>query len=57
MWEHIRILKRLLLVMEIAMHLVTYYTCSKENCKLIAINLSNQRALDADPKAIKQICF
>ena len=43
--------------MEIAMHLVTYYTCSKENCKLIAINLSNQRALDADPKAIKQICF
>ena len=57
MWEHIRILKRLLLVIEIAMHLVTYYTCSKENCKLIAINLSNQRALDADPKAIKQICF
>ena len=57
MWEHIRILKRLLLVMEIAMHLFTYYTCSKENCKLIAINLSNQRALDADPKAIKQICF
>ena len=26
------------------------YTCSKENYKLIAIDLSKQKALDPDPK-------
>ena len=29
----------------------------KENCKMIAIDLSKQQALDADPTAIQQINF
>ena len=33
------------------------YSCFKENYKLIAIDLSKQQALDADPRAIKQINF
>ena len=28
-----------------------------ENCRLIAADLSKQRALDADPRAIQQIIF
>ena len=31
------------------------YTYFKENCKLIAIDLSKQQELDADPRAIQQI--
>ena len=33
------------------------YPYFKENCKVIAINLSKQQALDADPRAIQQINF
>ena len=33
------------------------YTYFKENYKMIAINLSKQQALDADPRAIQQINF
>ena len=33
------------------------YTYFKKNYKLIAIDLSKQRALDADPRAIQQISF
>ena len=34
-----------------------YYSYFKENYKLIAIYLSKQQALDADPRAIQQINF
>ena len=33
------------------------YSYFKENYKLIAIDLSKQQALDADPRAIRQINF
>ena len=33
------------------------YSCFNENYKLIAIYLSRQQALDADPRAIQQINF
>ena len=33
------------------------YTYFKENYKMIAIDLSKQQALDADPRAIQQIIF
>ena len=33
------------------------YTYFKENCQLIAIDLTKQQALDADPKAMQQINF
>ena len=33
------------------------YAYSKDNCKLIAVDLSKQKALDADPRAIQQIVF
>ena len=33
------------------------YNCFKEYSKMIAIDLSKQQTLDADPKAIKQINF
>ena len=33
------------------------YTYFKENYKMIAIDLSKQRELDADPRAIQQINF
>ena len=33
------------------------YTYFKENYKLIAIDLSKQQALDADPRGIQQINF
>ena len=33
------------------------YSCFKENYKMIAIDLSKQQALDADPRAIQQINF
>ena len=33
------------------------YACFKDNYKLIAVDLSRQKALDADPRAIQQIVF
>ena len=33
------------------------YIYFKKHCKMIAIDLSKQQALDADPKAIQQINF
>ena len=33
------------------------YTYFKENHKMVAIDLSKQQALDADPRAIQQINF
>ena len=33
------------------------YTYFKKYCKMIAVDLSKQQALDADPKAIQQINF
>ena len=33
------------------------YTYLKENHKMVAIDLSKQQALDADPRAIQQINF
>ena len=33
------------------------YPYLKENCKMIAIDLSKQQALDADPRAIQQFKF
>ena len=33
------------------------YVYFKENCRLIAVDLSKQKALDADPRAIQQIVF
>ena len=33
------------------------YAYFKDNYRLIAINLSKQKALDADPRAIQQIVF
>ena len=33
------------------------YSYVKENYKLIAVDLSKQQALDADPRAIQQINF
>ena len=35
-------------------HRLSYF---KENCKLIAIHLSNRQKLGADPKTIQQINF
>ena len=33
------------------------YACFKDYYKLIAVDLSKQKALDADPRAIQQIVF
>ena len=33
------------------------YTCFRDNYKMIAVDLSRQQALDADPRAIQQINF
>ena len=33
------------------------YSYFKENCKMISVDLSKQRPLDADPGAIQQINF
>ena len=33
------------------------YVCFKDNYRLIAVDLSKQKALDADPRAIQQIIF
>ena len=34
-----------------------YYNYFNKHCEIIAIDLSKQQALDADPKAIQQINF
>ena len=34
-----------------------HYTYFKDNCRLIAVDLSKQKALDADPRAIQKIAF
>ena len=33
------------------------YVYFKENCRLIAVDLSKQKALDADPRVIEQMTF
>ena len=33
------------------------YAYFKDNCRLIAVDLSKQKALDADPRAIQEIVF
>ena len=33
------------------------YACFKDNYRLIAVHLSKQKALDADPRTIQQIVF
>ena len=33
------------------------YAYFKGNCRLIAVDLSKEKALDADPRAIQQIAF
>ena len=37
--------------------IVTDYACFKDSHRLIAVNLSKQKVLDADPRAIQQIVF
>ena len=37
--------------------LISNYTYFKKHCKMIAIDLRKQHALDADPKVIQQINF
>ena len=54
-----KIFKKLQLVKEMTTQLgvcqiIPYF---KENCKMIAIDLSKQKSLDADPRAIQQINF
>ena len=51
-----KILEKFLQVKEMTIQLVDY-SYFKENYKLIAIDLSIQQALDADPKAFQQINF
>ena len=34
-----------------------HYTYFKDNCRLIAVDLSKQKALDANPRAIQKIAF
>ena len=33
------------------------YTYSKDNCRLIAVDLINLKALDADPRTVQPIVF
>ena len=37
--------------------IVTDYACFKDSHRLIAVDLSKQKVLDADPRAIQQIVF
>ena len=60
-----KILEKLLLVKEMIIQLVVCQIIltsekiddCKDDSKMIAINLSNQQARDADPRAIQQINF
>ena len=38
-------------------YITSCYACFKDNYRLIAVDLSKQKALDADPRAIQQIVF
>ena len=49
--------EKLLLVNEMITLLVVYQTMLKNYYKMIAIGLSQQQALDADPRAVQQINF
>ena len=49
--------ERLLLEKEIITQLDVYYDYFKKNYQLIAVDLSKQRELDADPRVIQQIEF
>ena len=52
-----KILEKLLQVNEMIIQQVARYPYFKENYKMIAIDLSRQNELDADPRAIQQINF
>ena len=54
-----KILEKWLLAMEITIQLLVCWTISalKKYYKMIAVGSSKEQALDADPKAIKQINF
>ena len=54
-----KILEKWLLAMEITIQLVVCWTIPtlKKYYKMIAVGSSKEQALDADPKAIKQINF
>ena len=54
-----KILEKWLLAMEITIQLVVCWTIStlKKYYKMIAVGSSKEQALDANPKAIKQINF
>ena len=49
-WEHMITCKRFQLVKEMIAQLVLYCPFFKEHYKMIAIDLSKQQALHADPK-------
>ena len=58
--KHMKTLEKLLLLKEMITQLVVClldYLHFKENYKMIAIDLSKQQVLDADPRAIQQINF
>ena len=54
-----KVFKKLQQFNEMIIHLVVCRTIiiSKNSYKMVAINLSKQQALDANPKAIQQINF
>ena len=52
-----KILEKLLLVKKMTTGCLLDYIYVKNYYKMIAIDLSRQQALDADPKAIQQINF
>ena len=54
--KHLKILEKMLLVKEMIVCLLDH-PYFKENYKMIAIDLSKQKALDADSRAILQINF
>ena len=55
--RHMKILEKLLLVNYYTTGCLLDYPYFKENYKMIAIDLSRQNELDADPRAIQQINF
>ena len=50
-------LEKLLQVKEMTIQLVVCYRYFTDTYKMIAVDLSKQQALDADPRAIQQINF
>ena len=57
--KHMKALGKLLLVKEMIIQLVVYQTIlvSKKYYEIITIDLSEQQALDVDPRTIQQINF